>query len=127
MTTTAPSIRLEDVSKWYGEVLGLNEVSIEFGPGVSGLLGPNGAGKSTMLKLICGMLRPDLGTVRVCGEKSFNHARIMRRVGLCPEQDAYYPRAGAWDVVTYLTQLQGFTKRESRDRARRALERRMQA
>lgn len=124
MTTLAPpSISLSVVSKWYGEILGLNEVSVEFGPGVAGLLGPNGAGKSTMLKIICGMLRPDLGSVRVCGEQPFGRARIMQRVGLCPEQDALYPGASALAVVTYLTRLHGFTRREASERARRALER----
>lgn len=122
-TIAPPSIVLHEVSKWYGDVLGLNEVSVEFGPGVAGLLGPNGAGKSTMLKVICGMLRADIGTVRVCGEPTFNHARVMRRVGLCPEQDAIYPHARALDVVTYLTRLQGFSTREARERAGRALDR----
>jgi ABC-2 type transport system ATP-binding protein len=123
MSAGTPEITLEGVSRWYGEVLGLNEVSAEFGPGVTGLLGPNGAGKSTMLKIICGMLKPDLGSVRVCGRVPFNRPRVMRRVGLCPEQDAYYAKAGAWDVVTYLTRLHGFTKLEARTRARHALER----
>jgi ABC-2 type transport system ATP-binding protein len=118
-----PSIALESVSKWYGEVLGLNEVDVTFEAGVAGLLGPNGAGKSTMLKLIAGMLRPDLGTIRVCGETTFDNAPVMRRVGLCPEQDALYPAASAWDVVSYLTRLQGFPRSEARARARRALER----
>ncbi len=119
----APTIELDAVSRWYGEVLGLNEVSVAFGPGVTGLLGPNGAGKSTMLKLICGMLAPDLGTVRVCGRVPFNRPRIMRRIGLCPEQDAYYPKASAWSVVSYLTRLHGFSAGEARTRARHALER----
>ena len=121
--SAGPSIVLREVSKWYGEVLGLNEVSVEFGPGVAGLLGPNGAGKSTMLKLISGMLRPDLGRVEICGEATFNHPRVMQRVGLCPEQDALYPNATALDVVTYLTILQGFSRREARQRAQAALER----
>ena len=123
MTASPPSISLDAVSRWYGEVLGLNEVTVEFGPGVTGLLGPNGAGKSTMLKLVCGMLRPDLGVVRVCGITPFNHPAVMRRVGLCPEQDAFYPKASALDVVTYLTRLHGFPAGEARNRARRALER----
>ena len=76
MTSAGPSIDLQAVSRWYGEVLGLNEVSVEFGPGVTGLLGPNGAGKSTMLKLIAGMLRPHLGQVTVCGLKPFNRPRV---------------------------------------------------
>ena len=118
-----PSVRLEKVSKWYGEVLGLNEVSVEFGPGVTGLLGPNGAGKSTLLKLVCGMLTPSLGDVFVNGSAPFNHAAVMRRVGLVPEQEAHYPGVSIWDVVAYLTRLHGFGQKEARDRARRALDR----
>jgi ABC-2 type transport system ATP-binding protein len=122
MSRTPPTIQLAAVSKWYGEVIGLNEVNAEFTPGVSGLLGPNGAGKSTMLKLIAGMLRPNLGSVRVCGRDPFTDRGVMRRVGLVPEVDAAYPKAGVLDVVTYLTRLQGYPAREARDRARNALE-----
>ncbi|MDJ0972904.1 MAG: ABC transporter ATP-binding protein [Planctomycetota bacterium] len=118
-----PSIALTNVSKWYGEVMGLNDVSVEFGPGVSGLLGPNGAGKSTMLKVITGMLRPNLGTALVCGRKPFDNPGVMRRVGLVPEQDAFYPHAAILDVITYLTRLQGYDKAESRRRAMNNLER----
>ena len=120
-TVGAPSITLEGVSKWYGEVLGLNDVSAAFGPGVSGLLGPNGAGKSTLMKLACGMLRPSLGHVAVAGEVPFGNARVMRRLGLCPEQDAVYPGVGALDTVAYLTRLQGFSRRDARQRARETL------
>lgn len=121
--SAAPTISLTNVSKWYGEVMGLNDVSVEFGPGVSGLLGPNGAGKSTMLKVITGMLRPNLGEVLVCGQKPFDRAKVMRRVGIVPEQDAFYPHAAILDVITYLTRLQGFTKAEARRRAMNNLER----
>jgi ABC-2 type transport system ATP-binding protein len=123
LASVPPSIRLESVSKWYGEVMGLNEVSAEFGPGVSGLLGPNGAGKSTLIKVVCGMLRPSLGRALVNGEPTFDRARVMRRVGLCPEQDAFYPGIPIWSVVTYLTRLHGYSKDEASERARRALER----
>jgi ABC-2 type transport system ATP-binding protein len=120
---STPSIRLEAVSKWYGEVLGLNEVSAEFGPGVTGLLGPNGAGKSTLIKAVCGMLRPSIGRVTVNGRDPFRHWPVMRDVGLCPEQDAAYSHIPIWDVVTYATRLHGFSRADARDRARRALER----
>ena len=123
MTAVPPTIEVQNLSKWYGEVMGLNEVSAHFGPGVTGLLGPNGAGKSTMLKLITGMLAPSLGEARICGEKPFGRPAVMRRLGLVPEQDASYPRASALAVTAYLTRLQGFTRRDARRRAQRALER----
>lgn len=117
-----PSIELAGVSKWYGEVLGLNDVTASFGPGVHGLLGPNGAGKSTMLKLATGMLRPSLGTVKVCGLAPASRPGVMRRVGLVPEQDALYAKQPILAVVTYLTRIQGFGASEARKRARRSLE-----
>jgi ABC-2 type transport system ATP-binding protein len=119
----APSVRLDAVSMWYGEVMGLNEVTAEFGPGVTGLLGPNGAGKSTLIKVVCGMLRPTIGRVTVNGREPFGDVAGMRRVGLCPEQDAFYTGIGVWDVLTYFTRLHGYSAPEARDRARRALER----
>jgi ABC-2 type transport system ATP-binding protein len=120
---SAPSIRLEDVSKWYGDVLAANEVTAEFGPGVTGLLGPNGAGKSTLLKLVTGTLAPSLGTVRLCGEPPFSTPHVLRRLGVVPEQDPVYPRASALEVTTYLTRLHGFSARDAKARARAALER----
>jgi ABC-2 type transport system ATP-binding protein len=119
----APCVRLEKVSKWYGDVLGLNEVSADLGPGVTGLLGPNGAGKSTFIKVVCGMLRPSLGRVTVNGRDPFREPAVMRHVGLCPEQDALYAGIPILEVVTYLTRLHGFSKEEAGDRARRSLER----
>lgn len=118
-----PRILLDQVSKWYGEVMGLNEVNLDLGPGVTGLLGPNGSGKSTLIKLVCGMLQPSIGRVEVNGAVPFNRPEVMRRVGLCPEQDAVYPDVSAWHVLTYLTRLHGYTRTEARDRARHALER----
>ena len=123
MTTAQAGIVLDRISKWYGEVMALNEVSAEFGPGVTGLLGPNGAGKSTLIKLLCGMLQPNLGSVLVNGKTPFNRPHVMRRVGLCPEQDAFYPQLSAWRALTYLTRLQGFSAKDARIGARRALER----
>jgi ABC-2 type transport system ATP-binding protein len=123
VSLSPPRIEVERLSKWYGEVLGLNEVTAEIGPGVTGLLGPNGAGKSTLLKLVCGMLAPSLGRVRIGGEEPFDNPRVMRRVGLCAEQDAAYPGVAAWPTLTYLTRLHGFGRREARDLAKRALER----
>jgi ABC-2 type transport system ATP-binding protein len=121
--SAGPAIALDDVSKWYGDVLAVNELTAEIGPGVTGVLGPNGAGKSTLLKVIVGMLAPSLGTARICGVDPFGTPAVMRRVGLVPEQDPAYPRAAVLDVVAYLTRLHGVPAREARERARGALER----
>jgi ABC-2 type transport system ATP-binding protein len=74
------------------------------------------------MKLVVGMLRPSLGEVTVCGVSPRRHPGILRRVGLCPEQDATYPGIAVLDVVAYLTRLQGFAADEARARARSALE-----
>ena len=91
-----PVIELEGVSKWYGPVIGLNKLTLRIGPGVTGLLGPNGAGKSTLLQLATGQLRPSQGTVRVLGERPWNNPRLLARLGLCPEQDAFYEWMTGW-------------------------------
>ena len=123
MTPVPPSIRLDRLSKWYGDVLAVNEVSADFGPGVSGLLGPNGAGKSTLLKCVTGMLAPSLGTATVCGLEPFLSPEVMRRVGLVPEQDPVYSAATGFEVTAYLTRLHGFSAAEAAARAQTTLER----
>src|SRR5262249_46234304 len=85
-----PTVTFDGVSKWYGNVIGLNKLTLRLPTGVTGLLGPNGAGKSTLLQLATGQLRPDQGKVRVLGQKVWNNAALLRHVGLCPEQDAFY-------------------------------------
>ncbi|HLK55001.1 MAG TPA: ABC transporter ATP-binding protein [Chthonomonadaceae bacterium] len=78
-------IVLEHASRWYGQVIGINDVSCRIMPGITALLGPNGAGKSTLIKLITGQLRPSTGTVTVLGEAPFANPRVFRRLGYCPE------------------------------------------
>ena len=85
-----PIIEFDGVSKWYGNVIGLNKLTLHVPPGVTGLLGPNGAGKSTLLQLATGQLRPSQGTVRVLGQPVWDNPALNRLIGLCPEQDAFY-------------------------------------
>ena len=92
-------VEFDGVSKWYGNVIGLNKLTVRIAPGVTGLLGPNGAGKSTMLQLATGQLRPSQGQVRVLGHRTWNNAALMRHVGLCPEQDAFYEWMSGLDFV----------------------------
>jgi len=81
------------VSKWYGEVLGLNAFTASFGRGITGLVGPNGAGKSTLFKLLIGQLHADQGGVRLLGENPWNNVALMRRLGYCPEHNQMYRSA----------------------------------
>ncbi|HEV8280680.1 MAG TPA: ABC transporter ATP-binding protein [Candidatus Limnocylindrales bacterium] len=88
MTAVVPAIQLDHVSRWYGNVVAVNDVSFALGPGVTGLLGPNGAGKTTLLHLLAGLLAPSAGTVRVAGRPTFGDPSIYRLVGLVPEREA---------------------------------------
>ena len=78
-------IETDGLSRWYGEVIGLNDVTVSVGPGITGLLGPNGAGKSSFMRMVSGELRPSLGTARVFGEAPFANPRVHRRIGYSPE------------------------------------------
>src|SRR5271157_6038957 len=89
-TEKPTAIEFHSVSKWYGHVIGVNNLSLRVAAGVTGLLGPNGAGKSTLLQLATGQLRPSQGEVRVLGHRPWNNAGLNRLIGLCPEQDAFF-------------------------------------
>lgn len=112
-----PIVTFQDVSKWYGNVIGINKLTVDIGPGVTGLLGPNGAGKSTLLQLATGQLYPSQGAVRVLGQHVWNHADLNRRIGLCPEQDAFYEWMTGWDFVFTCARLTGLSRRAARSAA----------
>ena len=109
------------LSKWYGQIIGVNDVSVEVPPGITGLLGPNGAGKSTFMKLVTGQLRPSQGAVRVLGEPIWGNPRLYGRIGFCPEQDAFYERMTGIDWVSALVRLNGYDAAQARSAAERAL------
>jgi ABC-2 type transport system ATP-binding protein len=109
------------LSKWYGQVSGLNDVTVSVPAGITGLLGPNGAGKSTFMKLITGQLKPSKGQVRVLGEPIWANPSLYRRLGFCPEQDAFYERMTGLAWVAALARLGGMTPVDADTAARRAL------
>jgi ABC-2 type transport system ATP-binding protein len=115
-------ITAEHVSKWYGQVIGLNDVSVSIPSGITGLLGPNGAGKSTFMKLITGQLKPSKGAVTVLGQPIWNNPSAYTRIGFCPEQDAFYERMTGLEWVSALVRLNGYSSSEAKDAALRALE-----
>jgi len=115
-------IATSKLSKWYGNVLGLSDVTLEIEAGVTGLLGPNGAGKSTFLKLITGQIRPSIGTVRIFDQKVQRNPSLFSRIGYCPEHDSFYEEMSGWVFLTSLLKLQGFSPEETRTRAEEALD-----
>jgi len=110
------------LSKWYGEVLGLNGFAASFGPGITGLVGPNGAGKSTLFKLLIGQLRADQGTISLLGENPWNNVPLKRRFGYCPEQNQLYGWLTGQQFVETLLRLDGMTRSEAQKKAEAALE-----
>jgi ABC-2 type transport system ATP-binding protein len=114
-------VTAEKVSKWYGQVIGINDVTVSVPAGITGLLGPNGAGKSTFMKLITGQLKPSKGTVQVLGQAIWGNPGLYTRIGFCPEQDAFYDRMTGLEWVTALVRLNGLSDRAATDAARRAL------
>ena len=111
------TISLKHLSNWYGDVIALNDISLDIGQNVVGLVGPNGAGKTTLLRLITGQLRPTSGTVEIAGQAVFGNPSILARVGYCPEHDHFYEHMTAHQFVTVMTRLFGFDWQESGERA----------
>lgn len=118
MTTPAPRdiapplCAFEAVCKWYGPVIGLNDVTLQIEPGITGLVGPNGAGKSTLIKLLTGQLRPSLGRVLVRGRAAWS-AAARRHIGYCPDVDAFYEEMSGRAFVHMMARLHGFSRREA--------------
>ena len=116
-------LEAEHVSRWYGQVIGVRDVSCRVGPGITGLLGLNGAGKSTLFKVLAGQLAPSKGRVLVYGHDLNRHRGLYRKLGFCPEPDALYEHLTGREMLVYLLQLQGFDASEAGRRADSALER----
>src|SRR5579863_8110145 len=110
----SPVVEFHEVSKWYGNVIGVNRLSLRVPTGVTGLLGPNGAGKSTLLQLATGQLFPSQGTVKVLGESVWNNPSLNRYIGLCPEQDAFYEWMTGWEFVHTCARLGGLSRSDAR-------------
>jgi ABC-2 type transport system ATP-binding protein len=118
----SPTIETRNLSKWYGNVLGLSDVTLAIEPGITGLLGPNGAGKSTFMKLLTGQLKPNIGEVSVLGRPVRNAYQLFARIGFCPESDAFYEEITGWEFLTGLLSFYGYSRDEARDRAAKALD-----
>ncbi len=107
-------ITLTNTSRWYGQVIGLNDVTCEIGPGLTALLGMNGAGKSTMLRLITGQIRPTTGNITIFGQEPFANPEVYKRLGYCPEIDNFYESMTGRQFVHFLSRLAGFSSSQGR-------------
>ena len=118
-----PVVAADGLGRWYGEVIGLGDLSVTIPRGITGLVGPNGAGKSTFMKLMVGELRPGRGTIQVLGEAPFANRKLYARLGFAPQQDALYDHLTGRAFVRDLLRIGGFTKDEADARAVQALTR----
>ena len=115
-----PLLLLEQVSKWYGPVLSLNQVTLELSAGITGLVGPNGSGKSTLIKLATGLIRPTLGRVSVRGLDASDW-RARHAIGYCPDHDAFYEEMSGREFVRTMAKLNGFAAGDVEDRSEAVL------
>lgn len=116
-------IEARELSRWYGIVMGLNNVTFEIEPGLTGLVGPNGAGKSTLIQIITGQLRPSSGTLRVLGEVPWNNPRLLQRLGYVPEREAVPKDLCPLDWLRGLGLLSGLSSAQSTRRGAEVLDR----
>jgi ABC-2 type transport system ATP-binding protein len=106
-TPAVPALAVDRVSRWYGNVVAVNDISFALGAGVTGLLGPNGAGKTTLLHLMAGLLRPSSGQVLVRGEAAWGRPSMYAQIGLVPEREAVHPFLTGHEFVLLNARLQG--------------------
>jgi ABC-2 type transport system ATP-binding protein len=112
-----------EVSKFYGEVLGVNRVSLNVPPGITSLVGPNGSGKTTLMNLMCGLIHADQGTITVRGISPRNPEQLMRQTGYCTQFDAAPRGYTGYQFVSASLLLHGFSAAEADERTWRAIDR----
>jgi ABC-2 type transport system ATP-binding protein len=119
-STVVTGIEVRNASRWYGNVVAVNDVSFTLGPGITGLLGPNGAGKTTILHMMAGLLRPSAGDVLVRGVAAAGNPDIYRQLALVPEREAVQPFLSGFEFVRMCARLQHLPNVE--ESTRRAIE-----
>jgi ABC-2 type transport system ATP-binding protein len=116
-------IIFEDVSKFYGDILGVNRVNLTIAPGITSLVGPNGSGKTTLMNLMTGLLRPTRGRIQILGTGMDEPEKLFRRVGYCAQFDSFPRGATGRNFISSYLQVHGYEKREVHELTERAIER----
>ena len=116
-------IVFNDVSKFYGEILGVNRVNLSIAPGITSLVGPNGAGKTTLMNLMTGLLRPTRGEISIQGVSPDESEKLFRRVGYCSQFDSFPRGATGREFINMFLSVHGYTKTEADEMTMKALER----
>tara|TARA_B110000014_G_C20122158_1_gene595225 strand:- start:1608 stop:2552 length:945 start_codon:yes stop_codon:yes gene_type:complete len=107
------TILFEEVTKNYGKVQGISNVTLSIEPGVTGILGPNGAGKSTTMKVLLGLSRPSIGAVAVNGVDPFDNLELRKKIGFVPEYDCFYEHMSAVEYVSYFLMIHDFDNNDA--------------
>ena len=120
---SAATVVFQDVSKFYGEVLGVNRVTLNIPPGITSLVGPNGSGKTTLMNLMTGLIHPDRGSISVRGISPRDPEHLMRITGYATQYDSAPRWATGFSFITTGLLLFGYSRTEAEERAWKALER----
>src|SRR5829696_5519990 len=123
---TTPSDQLiifDNVSKFYGEILGVNRVNLQIAPGITSLVGPNGAGKSTLMNLMTGLLHPTRGSISLLGIPTDRPEQLFRKVGYCTQFDSFPRGLTGREFLNSFLMVQGFDRKRANELAQIALER----
>ena len=123
MSTAEHTINFDNVSKFYGEILGVNRVTLSIPPGITSLVGPNGAGKTTLMNLMTGLLRPTRGKVDVLGIPTDRPEQLFRKIGYCSQFDSFPRGLTGREFIRSFLLVSGFTKPEADDLTNKSLER----
>src|SRR6266480_6343523 len=117
------TIVFDDVSKFYGEILGVNRVNLQIAPGITSLVGPNGAGKSTLMNLMTGLLRPTRGTITLLGIPTDKPEQLFRKVGYCTQFDSFPRGVTGRQFISSFLMVHGFDRKKADELTEAALER----
>ena len=117
------TIVFEDVSKFYGEILGVNRINLQIAPGITSLVGPNGSGKTTLMNLMTGLLKPSSGQISVLGITPKQPERLFQKLGYCSQFDSFPRGATAREFIEFYLRVHGYTERETKELTQQALER----
>src|ERR1051325_4961103 len=123
MTSADQLIVFENVSKFYGEILGVNRVNLQIAPGITSLVGPNGAGKSTLMNLMTGLLRPTRGSITLLGIPTDEPEQLFCRVGYCTQFDSFPRGVTGREFLNSFLLVHGYDRKQANELSQLAIER----